>query len=181
MNEIKIAENKNVTFRNVLSRRLDSTDSGALEKSARMFQSYIERQKLKPYGPLILRNTARLLGRADMIDSEMLAQLRERPDRIAEPYSFEETVRMEGCLMARFTGNLSDIEMATAKMRIYAFERGKKLGAVTYIVITPAEGDTVTADIFTEMLRWWDWGNTSCRSSATAGYITCATRPDSYQ
>ena len=108
MTEITIAENKNVTFKNVLSRRLESNTEEGIQKSARMFESYIKREKLDPYGPLIIRNRSRLLLRENIQESEMLAQLRTPPADVIDPYTFEEKVRLltgNSCGRYCFAGN----------------------------------------------------------------------------
>ena len=151
MTDIEIVENKNVTFRNVLSRVLESTNEESIQKSARMFESYLKREKLQPYGPLIIRTTNKLIGRENVQSSEMLAQLREPPSEVENPYSFEPIVRIENCLMARYIGPQDHMQMAYAKMQVYAFEKQLDLGPVTYSVLTP-DGEEFMADIFTEVL-----------------------------
>ncbi|MBR4202962.1 MAG: hypothetical protein IKQ93_05255, partial [Candidatus Methanomethylophilaceae archaeon] len=83
MNEIKIAENKNVTFNNVISRVLEGIDEETIQKAAKMFESYLKKENLKPYGPLIVRETTKLMGREASHDSELLIQLREAPQEVA--------------------------------------------------------------------------------------------------
>lgn len=116
MAEIPIAEGKNVTFRNVLSRRIESIDEESIQKSAKMFESYLKREGLQPYGPLILRETTTISDKANSVKSEMLIQIREPPKNVVAPYEFKPEVRIEGCLMARFVGPVDKLVMAYSKM-----------------------------------------------------------------
>ena len=152
MNEIKIAEDKNVTFNNVISRILEGIDEDTIQKSAKMFESYLKKENLKPYGPLIVRDTTKIMGKESTHDSEMLIQLKEAPANVANPYSFEPKIRLEKCLMARYTGPIDKMIMAYSKMQVYAFEHDLTLGSVFYTVLNPAEeGKEFVADIFNEV------------------------------
>ncbi len=180
MVEILLAEDKRVSFKNVLSRRLESPTEVEVQKSARMFEAYMKRQKLKPFGPMIIRTTLSMSGRDELQESEMLAQLEESPGDVADPYSFEPLVRLEGCLMARYTGPMDGIPMAYAKMRVHAFEHNLDLGPVTYTVLMPAEDGEVCADVFIQVMRWPEWGITTSRASGTVGCSISATLRDSW-
>ena len=152
MSEIKIVENKNVTFNNVLSRRLESVDQGGVEKSTKMFESFVKREGYTPYGPLIVRDTTKLVGKEIEQKSEMLIQIREEAKNVADPYAFEPKIRLEGCIMARYVGPLDKLQMAYSKIQVYAFEKDISLGPVNYTVLTKEEGGDFCADIFNEVL-----------------------------
>lgn len=175
MVEIVLAEDKRVSFKNVLSRRLESITDDGMQKSARMFEAYMKRQKLKPFGPMIIRTTLSMSGRNELQESEMLAQLEEPPGDVADPYSFEPIIRLGSCLMARYIGPMDGIPMAYAKMRVHAFEHSLDLGPVTYTVLMPAEDGEFCTDVFIQVMRWPAWGITTSRASGTAGYSTCVT------
>ena len=152
MNEIAIAENKNVTFKNVISRRLEGIDNESIDKSSKMFESYLKREELKPYGPLIVRETTKMVGKEISQDSEMLVQVKEAPKSVTDPYVFNEKIRLEGCLMARFKGPLDKLPMAYSKLHVYAYEHDINLGPVNYTVLTAGEDGIFSADIFNEVL-----------------------------
>ncbi len=153
MNEIKIAENKKVTFGNVISRMLEGVDEETIQKSAKMFESYLKKENLKPYGPIIVRDTTRQIGKEQTHDSEMLIQLKEKPESVPNPYGLEEEIVLKNCLMARYKGPVDKLILAYSKMQIYAFEHDLTLGPVYYTVLTPSEeGDDFVADIFNEVL-----------------------------
>ncbi len=175
MVEIMLAENKRVSFKNVLSRRLESLSEEEFQRSGRMFEAYAKRQKLKPYGPMIIRTTSSMSGRNELQESEMLAQLKEPPEHVDEPYRFEPLIRLEGCLMARYIGPMGGAPMAYAKMRVHAFEHSLDLGPVTYTVIDQGEDGEFCTDVFIQVMRWPAWGITTSRASGTAGYSTCVT------
>jgi len=150
MNEIIIAENKTLKLNNVLYRRLESLDEMGVQRAARMFESYIKSNNLKPYGPMITRTETRMMGRETIAGSQMLAQLREPPMKVEDPYGFEPLIRKENCLMARYTGPFNMMQMAFGKMQVHAFENGITLGGTTFVVFTDSANGIITADIFTE-------------------------------
>ena len=153
MNEIKIAEKKNVTFNNVISKMLENVDESNLQKSAKMFESYMKKENLKPYGPLIIRETTRMMDKTTSRDTELLLQVREAPSNVASPYQLETTIKLENCLMARFEGPIDKILMAYSKMQVYAYEHDITLGPVFYTVLNHDEdGNDLVADIFNEVL-----------------------------
>ena len=180
MVEIALVENKRVTFRNVLSRRLESLTDDGMEKSARMFEAYAKRQKLKPHGPMIIRTTLSMSGRDELQESEMLMLLEEPPEHVDDPYRFEPLIRLEGCLMARYIGPKDGAPMTYLKMRVHAFEHNLDLGPVTYTALTPTEDGEVCADVFVQVMRWSEWGITTSRASGTAGCSISAILRDSW-
>lgn len=153
MVEIVLAENKNVMFKNVLSRRLESLTEDGFQKSARMFEAYMRRERLEPRGPMIVRTTLSMSGRDEIQESEMMAQLTAPADDVADPYSFEPLIRIEGCLMARYIGPAKGMPMAYAKIQVHAFEQDLDLGPVTYTVLMPAEDGDICADIFVRVMQ----------------------------
>lgn len=152
MAEIPIAEGKNVTFKNVLSKSIEGIDEESIQESAKMFEAYVKKEGLQPYGPLILRETTSIDETSAAVKSEMLIQLREAPKEVSAPYEFSPQVRVEGCLMARFMGPVDKLVMAYSKMIVYAYERGMSLGSVGYTVIASQQDGEITADMFREIL-----------------------------
>lgn len=172
MVEIKLAENKSVVFKNVLYRRLESVTEEGFQKSGRMFEAYMRREKLEPRGPPIIRTTESMDGRDELQETEMMVQLTAPPGEVADPYHYEPLIRLEGCLMARYIGPEKEVTMAYAKMKVHAFEYDMDLGPVTYTVIMPAEDGDICADVFIRVMRWPAWATTTSDASGTADCST---------
>ena len=151
MTDILIAENKNVTFRNLLSRRLESGSAESMDKSIRMFNSYVKREGLETHGPTIIRTSTMFVGNENVLEMDMMVQLRGKMENVQDPYSFSEMVRLEGYLMARYRGPMNMTDMANMKIRVYAFEKEMDLGPNTYTVYT-SDSKGPVVDIFQQVL-----------------------------
>lgn len=153
-NEILISENKTLKLSNVLSRELNIQDGSDFGRTAAMFRSYTSAKNLNPYGPMVVRIEPRTNGKGIVIVSTMMGQVRNVPDEVETPFSFTPQIRAERCLMARFAGPPSKLQLAYNKLDVYSYEKDIPLSGVTYTVYTgeSPNGD-ITADIFAEVLE----------------------------
>lgn len=151
MTDIEVSEDMNVTLVNVLARRLESDSQENMHKSARMFETFLKREGLESFGPIIMKTTSAIVDNTTLIENEMMIQLREAPKNVEDPYSFHETLRLEGYLMARYFGPLDMVEMATLKLKLYAFEKGINLGSAIYSVYVRGENETYV-DVYQQVL-----------------------------
>jgi len=149
--EIEIVENKILKLKNVLSKEINSQDGAETQKVMHMFQSYTKTKSLTPYGPLIIRSSVAFENGNLVQRSRMMMQLREVPDTIDSPYYFDELIRVENCLMARYKGDATGVQMAYAKMNVYAFENDISLKGDTYTVFIEQNEKGIMADVFVEM------------------------------
>ncbi len=140
-----------MTFKNVLSRRLDSGSMESLQKSMRMFESYVKREGLETQGPIIMKTSSRLVNDTLINENEMMIQLKGTIPNVEEPYAFTETLRLEGYIMMRYTGPMDMVDMANMKLKVYAFENCIDLGPNIYSVYTTNEKGRVI-DLFQEVL-----------------------------
>ena len=150
--EIEVVEGKTLKLKNVLSKDVGPLDSNEMQKSMHMFGAYMKSKSLTPYGPTITHakisfENGRLIQR-----SRIMVQVREIPEKTDAPYSFDELIRVENCLMARYRGDAASVQMAHGKLNIYAFENDIKLKGDTYTVFVEQEQDgTIVADVFAEV------------------------------
>ena len=153
MSEIEIAEGKVLKLNRVLIRPMDDETGNSREKTMRMFDSYMRSNGMKPYGPAIIRVRNVISENRLAQYSDMMVQLRETPGDVSNPYRFEESIRVENCLMARYRGPAASLPVAYSKMQVYSFEHSIALSDTTFTVFleqTP-DGDLV-ADIFVEAM-----------------------------
>ena len=148
---IQIAENKTLKLNNILYREIGSTDNKELNKTMKMIESYMKSNELKPYGPLIIMSETDISG---TVNNTIMVQLRLEPKKTDPPYSFDESMRIERCLMARYMGPANTIQMASMKAQVYAFENNIELSGISYTIVTEQRQDgTILADIFLETAK----------------------------
>lgn len=123
----------------------------SLQKSMRMFESYVKREGLETQGPIIMKTSTRLVNNTTIVENEMMIQLKGTMSNVEEPYEFYETVRLEGYVMLRYTGPMDMLEMANMKLKVYAFENCIDLGPNIYSVYTTNDKGRVV-DLFQEVL-----------------------------
>jgi len=150
---IEIVEGKVLKLKNVLSKELLSRDPMETQREAYMFESYVKSKGLKPYGPSIVKTEAFFDNRTLMERKTMMVQLRDAPDRIESPYAFDDLVRVENCLLARYRGDMANLSMAYAKLQLHAFEGDITLKGSTYTIIVEQNEGGIVADVFAEMQR----------------------------
>lgn len=153
MSEIEIAEGKVLKLKNVLYRSTDLSTSDGPDKTMRMFDSYMRSNEMTPYGPMIIRVKNTLSNGQVLQKSEMMVQLREVPGKVIAPYDFAESLRIENCLMARYRGPASALQVAYSKMQVYSFEHDLRLSDTVFTVFVEQTPDgNVMADIFAEVI-----------------------------
>ena len=150
--EIEIVVGKTLKLRNVVSKEIGQLDYNEMQKTMHMFSSYMRSKRLTPYGPTITHarvsfENGRLIQR-----SRIMVQVREIPERTEAPYSFDESIRVENCVMARYRGDAVSVQMAHGKINVFAFENDIRLKGDTYTVFVEQTPDgTILADVFAEI------------------------------
>ncbi|HJJ28034.1 MAG TPA: hypothetical protein O0X70_01410 [Methanocorpusculum sp.] len=147
-NEIQITEGKTLKLHNVLARPVASGEMDEIEKIARMFESYTKVKRLTMYGPGILHSRTELNGDSVQQKIEFMSQVREIPEKLVSPYTFQELLRAENCLLAQFHGDAEKISLAYNKLQIYSFEHDLNLSGEMFTVILDKQNSVITADIF---------------------------------
>ena len=151
-NEIEIVENKTLKLNRVLYRELRQQEGVDVQKAMYMLDSYVKSKKLMPYGPTIVHSKTVFQNMQPAQITRLMVQLRETPKSVDSPYTFEELVRVENCIMARYRGDAPHIQLALGKIQVYAFERGISLKDETYTVIIEETQSGILADVFVETL-----------------------------
>jgi len=151
--EIEIAEGKTLKLKNVLSKEIGSQDGSEMQKAMHMFQSYMKSISLTPYGPVIIRSSVAFENGALIQRSRMMVQVRETPKAVDSPYYFDELIRVENCILARYRGDAGNVQMAYGKINVYAFENEIQLKGDTYTVFVEQNDNGIMADVFIETER----------------------------
>ena len=152
-NEIIVANSKILKLNNVVSRAISAQDQEEMQKTMQMFNSYFKSKMLIPYGPIIVHSKTSFNNGALSQKTEMMVQVREAPDKIDAPYSFESHIRIENCVMARYCGDPMKVQMAYGKIQVYAFENDVQLKDETYTVFVEQIEGVLNADVFVEVLK----------------------------
>ena len=149
--EIEIVTGKTLKLKNILSKEIGSSEGAEMQKAMHMFSAYIKSKKLTPYGPLVIYGKIAFENGSLVQRSRLMIQIREIPDKIESPYSFDELIRVENCIMARYRGDATSIQMAHGKINVHAFENDIQLKGETYTVFVEQNDDgRILADVFAE-------------------------------
>ena len=148
--EIEIAAGKTLKLKNVLSKEIGSLENAEMQKTMHMFESYMKSKRLTPYGPVIIRSNTAFENELLVQRNRMMIQVRETPENTDSPYYFDELIRVERCIMARYRGEVASVHMAHGKISVYAFENDIRLKGETYTVFIEQSESGILADVFAE-------------------------------
>ena len=59
-------------------------------------------------------------------------------------------LRVKNCLYAHYTGPMSDSQLASYKLQVYAFENDQKLTGTSYTIYVNQDSDDAVIDVFME-------------------------------
>lgn len=150
-NEIQIVSGKTLKLNHVLSRKMNGADSEEVHRVMHMFEAYAKSHKLTLYGPIIIHSCSELKDATTSQRMELMGQVREVPSKILPPYSYNETIRIENCLLVRYHGNIDKLPLAYGKLEIHCFENDLILQGEIYTIILEEKENVITADIFAEV------------------------------
>lgn len=153
MQKIEFRNNKTLKISNVLFRKATDVNILSQEKHLEVLQNWIEAKGYHTLGPLIVYTSA-AQGLDDVsmpiIHTSFMIQLTNNIANPEPPYGFEKLIRVENCLFTRFNGKAEDINFASMKMQLHAYENDVELTGETYTVVieeTTKEG-LILADVF---------------------------------
>lgn len=125
-------------------------DNFNFDRITYMMQSYIKSRSLNAHGPLITssRLSTDIENGTSIIKTSVIMQLTQPLPSPEPPYEYEHLIKTGPCLFVRFTGNPQDIQYASMKLSVYAFENGILLEGSSYMVFVNQNADNMIADIF---------------------------------
>ena len=151
MPQLEFRENKILKLINVLSRRVPEGEFFSQNKQIQMLQNWIKTKGYETQGPLIMYSTGITGVDAEnnpIIDSRIMVQLKTDKVRLELPYRFDKEVRVENCLLARFNDKSENLQFATMKFQLFAYENDIELTGETYIILINQEDNNLLADVF---------------------------------
>ncbi|MDR0508258.1 MAG: hypothetical protein LBG63_00290 [Candidatus Methanoplasma sp.] len=152
-NEIEIAENKTLKLNRVIFRELRQQDNNEVQKALYMLSSFIKSKKLTPYGPTIVHSKTIFENMRPIQITRIMVQLRESLESVNPPYAFEESIRVENCILARYRGDAARLQIAYGKIQVYAFEKDIHLKDEMYTVLIEETPSGLLADVFAETVK----------------------------
>lgn len=150
MPKIELRENKVLKLLNVLSRPVPIEEFMNPDKQILMLQNWIKAKGYETLGPLIMYSSGitGMEGDKPIIDSRLMYQLKNNNIRLELPYKFEKEIRIENCLMARFNDAPNNLQFATQKLTLFAYEKDLELTDETYMIFVNQAEDNLMADVF---------------------------------
>ncbi|WGX76900.1 hypothetical protein QJS64_07725 [Paraclostridium bifermentans] len=98
--KITIRENKTLKLRNVLSRELKEDELIHMDKVTYMMENYIKSKGNSIIGPIVTYSSSLVDDHGNLtVKSKIMIQLRNKMNKIENPYKIEEEVRVTNCLL----------------------------------------------------------------------------------
>lgn len=151
--EIVIECGKSLKLNNIISREIPVQDNDEIQRIMHMFNSYMKTKELTPYGPMIILNSSLIENNTVIPVSKIMIQIKEEPDSLEHPYIFDGTIKLSNCILARYKGDLFNLQMAYSKIQVYAFENELELKDEIYSIFVKQDMNEIAVDIFVEMIQ----------------------------
>ena len=147
MNEIKVAENKTLKLTNVLSREIRPEEMASLPVVLTQMHNFIKSNNAQPIGPII---QSFAVGEDRQMHLYLLQQATQLISQMEPGYHMDGVLRVKNCLYAHYTGPMSDSQLASYKLQVYAFENDQKLTGTSYTIYVNQDSDDAVIDVFME-------------------------------
>ncbi len=100
-------------------------------------QNWIKAKGYEIMGPLIMYSSGitGMDGDIPIFENKIMFQLKNSNIKLEIPYQCQKELRKENCLMSRFNGKLENLQYATQKLTLHAYENDIELTGETYMVI----------------------------------------------
>lgn len=151
MQKLEFRENKVLKLTNVLSRKVPRLELFSQDKQYIMLQNWIKAKRYESVGPLIVCSSGVTGVDKDgnpIIDSRLLVQLKQGNVRVENQYKFYKEIRIEHCNMVRFHDEPENLQYATNKIMLHAYENDLQLNGESYMVMINEEGGKLLCDVF---------------------------------
>lgn len=147
---------RTLLLENVAEVRVASLDPVEVRRAAGLLSRFIRDDGGSPVGPLIQR--VEPVIEADGSERNETTLMRQSSSRLelppalvgapAEVVSVSDRIEVVGCVLARFRGDASDIDVVYAKLAVFAYEQELVLDGTAYLVFADESGMTVRVDVF---------------------------------
>lgn len=155
MCKLNFRENKILKLTNVLSYKiqLQSEEVVSIDVQLEQMQTYIKTKGAMQIGPLIQYVSPNVNEQGELdVQIQFLLQCNHDIHNVEQPYTMQNTLRVQNCLYCRYIGPESTLKFAYDKINLYAFENDIPLKGDSYTVFVEndEENDIMTADVFME-------------------------------
>ncbi len=143
--------NKTLKLNSVLSKIIPSTELFNQDKHINMMQNYIRSKNLSPLGPLIMYSSGLKGLDSDnnpIIETRLMIQLKQSSVSLQDGYLFDKEIKVKNCNMVRFNDKQENLQYATQKLTLYAYENDITLTGESYTIFIKEEDDKLLADVF---------------------------------
>lgn len=151
--EILVECGKSLKLNNIISREIPVQDNDEIQKIMHMFNSYMKTKGLTPYGPMIILNSSLIENNTVIPVSKIMIQIKEEPDSLEHPYVFDGTIKLSNCILARYRGDIFNLQMAYSKIQVYAFENELELKDEMYSIFVKQDMNEIAVDVFVEIIQ----------------------------
>ncbi|CDZ24863.1 hypothetical protein CCDG5_1764 [[Clostridium] cellulosi] len=148
--KLQLRENKALKITNALIYGAPLDAKFDIQRIVYMMQSYIKTKGWQTRGPLITSTSLSksVEGSGPVLNTKIILQLTKPAESCESPYTFEPLIRVSPCLFVRFTGSVQDLQYASMKASVYAFENDIKLDGSSYTVFVNQNDQYLLADVF---------------------------------
>lgn len=149
-NQLAVNYSKTLRLNNVLLKEINDEDMENLQVTVEKMESYLKANGAMPIGPLI--QCSKLEEKDDQLELKiyLLRQANNFLHSVEQPYQMESVIRVKNCMYCHYIGPEGQLNLASAKLSVIAFEEEIKLKGNSYVVFVDQNEDTMVADVFME-------------------------------
>ncbi|MDZ5145943.1 hypothetical protein [Microbacterium testaceum] len=144
---IELQYPRSLALSNLTGARLDSMDPATLQRTTLSIDNHIKRAGAEPVGPLIQSLIVGVDSARDGVRIDLLRQS-DRPCESSGNFTFQRSLTVDGCVLARFDGPASDIQFAYQKISVFGYENDIPLTGGFHTVFVERNSTRVVVDIF---------------------------------
>lgn len=151
--KVKISVNRILKLNNVLIREIAPTELNYENQIFNQMRAYIQDKGASTVGPVITYSKAEKDADGITTANKRIMIQVSQVITAENPYLYEDCIRVESCLYARFNERIDSLPYAYDKLGVYAFENDLKLHGESYTISLNSFGSKLTADIFMPFIR----------------------------
>jgi hypothetical protein len=142
---------RTLLLENVVERRIATVEPGLVRDTAIALARDIRDGGGTPLGPLIQRLTPREDPDDRTANETVLLRQSKSPlspSDLSPGVGVHDRIEVPGCIVARFRGDASDLEVVYAKLAVHAYENDLVLDGTVHLVFLGEDGMNLTVDAF---------------------------------
>jgi hypothetical protein len=142
---------RTLVLENVVQRPVETVEPGLVRDTAIALARDIRSGGGTPVGPLIQRLTPGEDPADPATNGTVLMRQSETPlppTALPPGVSVRDRIEVPGCIVARFRGDASDLEVVYAKLAVHAYENDLVLDGTVHLVFVGEDGMNLAVDAF---------------------------------